>query len=104
MYNTSWGKRRLVNRSKYNQPHQGLGEQMRRVGQMLRAGEYVQPDIKAMYIDYSIAKAAGQDLSRFRPEPPVDELTESPIETIGSVDAKGQSAEDGQGNPAPDNL
>jgi hypothetical protein len=71
MRNTAWGKRRLVNRSKY-QPHEGIGEQMRRVGQMLRRGEYVQPDVKALYIDYSIAKAAGQDLSRFKRQEPAD--------------------------------
>jgi hypothetical protein len=97
MRNTTWGKRRLVNRSKY-QPHEGIGEQMRRVGQLLRAGEYVQPDVKALYIDYSIAKAAGQDLSRFRPKP-VDT-----VQNIGYMDATGQSAEDGQRDPAPDSL
>jgi len=62
---------------------------MRRVGQMLRLGEVVLPDAKAMYIDYSIAKAAGQDLSRFKPR---------------NEHATGQSAEDGQGNPVPDSV
>jgi hypothetical protein len=66
--------RRLRDRSKYD-PHQSIREQMRRVGQMLRGHhqtdqmgmpvELYCSGAKALYVDYSTAKAAGRDLTRF---------------------------------------
>jgi hypothetical protein len=87
-YQTAQGKRTLADRSKYT-PHQSVRERMRRVGQILKG--HLQPESlvdgvwfptvlteaeQATYIDYATTKAAGGDLSKFRPVETVLTMTE----------------------------
>jgi hypothetical protein len=53
---------------------------MRRVGQVLRGqlSGQISEAVQAEYIDYATAKAAGQDLGRFRQNPPTQEVMPAP--------------------------